>query len=214
MNTKKNLDMVLSSLSFEAKLHGDKIVLLLIGSFAPFHQGHISTMEAAATKLQQEGYEIAAKIFTPNGDTYVVNEKLKDKEWNYNKRIGIICKTLVEERVERSYVDDLSGIGSLKGSITQRAVATVSTVFNISPKQIFVVVGSDQVDSLENILRNSRCICVLRQGSIMNVISQFSHGWFYQAYKSDKCFVTEKQNPLEDISSTEIRLQLKKANHE
>lgn len=189
----------------------DSNALILVGSFAPVHDGHLDNMRSAEKAAIARGYEISASVFTPNSDSYVL-QKLNDKkgEWNFNRRISDFLFTESGTNCV-SYVDDISGRHSPEKSISETAINNVSLALGIETCKLILVVGSDQVESMKPHVNRNKAICILRPGYEEHLKKCTDNLWFKDAVNSGRLILANRENIKEDISSTAIRriLELK-----
>jgi nicotinic acid mononucleotide adenylyltransferase len=70
-------------------------ILLNTGSYAPAHMGHISLLKRAKEKVIQLGLaDNPVMVLSPSHDKYVLTKSSDIKEWNINKRIDHLSKTI------------------------------------------------------------------------------------------------------------------------
>lgn len=122
--------------------------LIIVGSYAPVHDGHFDAMRSAERRLLKDGDDIAGNIFAPNSDSYVL-KKLNDKDgvWNFNRRISeFVSRRSGTESV--SYVDDITGSKPPEKSISESVIDTVSSRLGIKACSLVLVVGMDQIRSM------------------------------------------------------------------
>jgi len=181
--------------------------LVMVGSFAPIHAGHIDAMQSAESAfLKQYNERLIAKVFAPNSDSYV-SIKLNDKngEWNFDKRVSEFDK-LDSEFDITAYVDDITGKNPPEKSISDEVIATVSRKIGIAASKVVLVVGSDQLASMKPHIQNNRAVCVLRPGSLDVLLKYKDQEWFERAFYDGRYIITTRTDMIKDISSTAIRL--------
>jgi nicotinic acid mononucleotide adenylyltransferase len=187
----------------------------MVGSYAPAHIGHIAAMTAAVSALEASGEKVAASIYVPNADAYV-SFKVRDTNgiWSFDRRIDLLLG-LVPGSVVPTFVDDISGSTPVVDtSITATAISNASARLQIDSKRFVIVVGSDQVASMEPHVAANKAICVVRPGAVAPILNMFRQQWFYQAVASGRYIFTERDNPFEDISSTTLRNAAQHIEHE
>jgi nicotinic acid mononucleotide adenylyltransferase len=182
--------------------------LVMVGSYAPVHEGHFDAMRSAERRLLIEDDDIAGNVFAPNSDSYVL-KKLHDTHgiWNFGRRVNEFTAR-GSGTSSRSYVDDITGLIPPELSISEEVIETVSHRLGIKACNLVLVVGTDQISSMQSHLDYNRAICVLRPGSegiLQNVITK---DWFNEATSENRLLLTSRENIKVDISSTEIRNQL------
>lgn len=181
--------------------------VVMVGSFAPVHTGHLDAVDAAYTALCEQGKDIGALIFVPNSEEYI-SEKFAGTNygWSYEKRINKIVEQTNRLPVP-AYVDDISGSIARQEQINRHVPTTLKRRLGFSAHQLYFVVGSDQLVSMKSHLSDTanNAICVLRPGSIDGVSEQIQDDWAQQAMSENRLIITERADMVNDISSTEIR---------
>jgi len=182
----------------------DGYVLFMLGSFAPFHDGHIDAIVSAENALQNMGYSLSAVVISPHGDKYV-SDKIGDNHWTVNRRMdriissGISCSSPM-------IVDDLSFNTKATHNITQVAVDNISENLNISSDKIIIAVGSDNIQTLAPNIKDNKVVCVIRPGfdNVIDVIGSCS------SFRDNICnlIITTRENDKFDINSTNIRSEI------
>lgn len=180
-------------------------VLMMVGSFAPAHDGHIDAMESAEKALLKTDETVAANVFVPNSDSYV-SIKLDDSEgkWNFSRRVNEFALFEPDTR-SPSFVDDLTGLTPPERSISEEAISTASLRLGIEVCRVMLVVGSDQVDSMKPHLDDNRAICIVRPGSEKEISERFNEKWFRDAVGDGRYILARRRILDHDISSTQIR---------
>lgn len=182
--------------------------LVMVGSYAPVHNGHFDAMRSAERRLLTTGDDIAGNIFAPNSDSYVL-KKLDDEDgvWNFDRRISeFVSRSSGTESV--SYVDDITGSKPPEKSISESVIDTVSDRLGIRACSLVLVVGMDQIRSMEPHLDSNRAICVLRPGYESQLQEVAQDDWFVDAIDIKRLLLTSRENTVIDISSTVIRKKL------
>ncbi len=185
---------------------GDGVVLIMVGSFAPAHVGHVAAMTAATAAIERSDQRMAGVVYVPNGDSYV-SFKIHDscRVWNFERRIELLME-LVPSLEVPTFVDDISGSTPIVDkSITKTAITTASERLGVNPDRFVVVVGSDQAASVEPYVTTNQAVCVVRPGAVAALLNLLKEEWFRRAAASGQYLFTERDNPYEDISSTQIR---------
>lgn len=180
--------------------------VVMVGSFAPIHDGHFDALHSASNALTRQGALVESLILTPNSEEYL-NSKLADEsnEWPYERRIKFI-RERTPHLVIPTYVDDISGRLAQEKQINNFVPGTIQRQLGFSATQLYFVVGSDQLLSMEeHLTTNGRAVCVLRPGNMSEVQEQLKIQWLADAAQSDRLIVTERGNMQHDISSTAIR---------
>lgn len=185
--------------------------LIMVGSYAPVHDGHFDAMRSAERRLLTTGDDIAGSVFAPNSDSYVL-KKLDDEDgvWNFDRRISeFVSRSSGTESV--SYVDDITGSKPPEKSISESVIDTVSSRLGIKTCSLVLVVGMDQIRSMEPHLDSNRAICVLRPGYESQLQEVAQDEWFVDAIDTKRLLLTSRENTEIDISSTVIRKKLESA---
>lgn len=201
--------MSILRLSTTEKLEpGQGTALIMVGSFAPVHEGHFDAMMSAERTMIAKGEDISTLVFAPNSDSYV-STKLNDTDgsWNFQRRISEFMKFDFQFRAS-AYVDDMTGMTPPEKSISEEVIDTVERQLGIQASKAVLVVGSDQVASMRPHLETNRAICVIRPGHINKVLYHSNEDWFKEAVNQGRYILTERQNRVKDINSTEIRANL------
>ncbi len=168
-------------------------------------------MRSAERRLLKTGDDIAGNVFAPNSDSYVL-KKLDDKDgtWSFDRRISeFISRNSATESL--SYVDDITGSTPPEKSISESVINNVSDRLGISACSLVLVVGMDQVRSMEPHLDTNRAICVLRPGYESKLQEVAQDDWFIDAVDAKRLLLTSRQNTDIDINSTVIRKKLEGA---
>lgn len=191
-----------------ARVVGRGPVLLMVGSFAPPHRGHVAGMAAARRALEADGEAVAGVAYTANSDSYV-STKVDNSTglWDFDKRVGRFFGLLPSLDIP-TFVDDISGSKPPTLTITETAVGNLAARLQIEPARMVVVVGSDQAASMEPHLADNRAVCVIRPGSITPILDLFKARWFQEAVSSGRYVLTDREDPFENVSSTQIRRAL------
>lgn len=182
--------------------------LIIVGSYAPVHEGHFDAMRSAEKRLMIQDHDIAGNIFAPNSDSYVL-KKLRDTQgaWNFNRRVEEFV-TRESGTSSKSYVDDITGTAPPELSISEEVIDTVSDKLGIRACNLVLVVGTDQINSMQSHLERNRAVCVLRPGSEAVIRDVINEDWFKEATSENRLLLTSRENIRVDISSTQIRKQL------
>lgn len=187
---------------------GESVVI--VGSFAPIHDGHFDAAFSAVEALRLHGRNISSLVFTPNSTEYV-RRKLGDDEggWHYSSRINEITKRAQHPSVN-TYVDDVSGPKAALREMNEEVLRTVSYKLGTPACRTHLVVGSDQLHSMMPHLdgTSNNAVCVLRPGRTDDLAEKLALPWAQRAVTSERLIITGRQNMENDISSTTIRVQV------
>jgi nicotinic acid mononucleotide adenylyltransferase len=182
--------------------------VIMIGSFAPIHKGHFDAVHAASAALTDRGASVESLILTPNSAEYV-QRKLPEyhEEWTYERRVQEILDQAPHPHIP-TYVDDVSGrIKHEQIILNSRVPLTVRRHLGFKAQQLYLVVGSDQLLSLESHLsvETNRAICVLRPNNLDEMQERLELPWVAAAVESERFIITEREDMENDVSSTAIR---------
>ncbi len=182
--------------------------LILVGSYAPVHDGHFDAMRSAERHLLATGSDVAGSVFVPNSDSYVL-KKLgnKDSTWSFDRRVSEFLSRDSGTK-SLSYVDDITGVIPPEKSINESVMDTVSDKLGIKACSLVLVTGMDQIRSMEPHLYTNRAICVLRPGYKSKLQEVAQDDWFLDAINDERLMLTTRENIEADISSTLIRKEL------
>lgn len=182
--------------------------LIMVGSYAPVHEGHFDAMRSAERKLAFQGDDVAGNIFAPNSDSYVL-KKLQDDDgvWNFSRRVNEFI-TRDSGTLSRSYVDDVTGNTPPERTISEEVISTVSDQLGLRACNLVLVVGTDQITSMQPHLESNRAICVVRPGYRDKLHDVMSQDWFIDATDRGRLLLTSRENVEVDVSSTAIRRQI------
>lgn len=183
--------------------------LVIVGSFAPIHDGHFDAVQAASTALLERGDTVDSLVLTPNSEEYVRNKISANRDaWSYERRIkGILSRD--PHPATPTYVDDVSGPMAELRQINDYVPHTVRRHLGFTASQTVLVVGSDQLLSMQSHLENedNRAVCVLRPGSMSQLGDHLGIPWVAKAVEAERFIITERADMENDISSTVIRNQ-------
>jgi len=195
----------LSDVRIPTEQEGTAVVM--VGSFAPVHRGHFDALHAAQTALTTRGLAVGSLVLTPNSPEYV-ERKLPDyhKTWHYERRIQKVLECDPHPRVP-TYVDDVSGRRAGLNEMNDYVVRTVQQHLGYAATQMYLVVGSDQLLSMQSHLRSeaNRAVCVLRPGNLDRIQEHLETPWVAEAVQAERFIITEREDMEHDISSTAAR---------
>lgn len=187
---------------FYGNVEKNECVLVIVGSFAPFHAGHVDAINSAYNFIARLGKEVNACLCVPNSDEYVLN-KVNNQRWDLHLRIDGIVNVLQKTECKMNYiVDDITGECFCGNLVTDYAIANLRLrVGEIQKNNIFVVVGSDKIEEAMQYLNTYNIICVRRPGyDIEAPLCSYAN-----------VAVIDRMNMACDISSTDIRMEVNKA---
>ena len=186
------------------------VAVVMVGSFAPVHKGHFDAVHAASTALAGQGNLVESVVLTPNSAEYVERKLPEDHgEWTYERRIHEILGRSPHPHIP-TYVDDVSGRLARHEQINGYVPVTMRRYLGFTACQTYLVVGSDQLLSMESHLENerNRAVCVLRPGSLDYARDRLDLPWIAAAVEEGRFVITERENMKTDISSTAVRRSL------
>lgn len=181
--------------------------VVMVGSFAPIHDGHLDAAHSASAALINRGHSVESLILAPNSSEYLEIKLAEESyEWPYERRVEYILGRDPHPTIP-TYVDDISGRLAQEKQINDFVPKTIQRRLGFDALQLYFVVGSDQLLSMESHLSegDGKAICVLRPGSMQEVQERLKISWVSDATASERLIITERQNMKQDISSTAIR---------
>jgi len=198
-----------SSSSFEGK------ILVLIGSYAPVHQGHVELLNNAANWYIEQGITVKAAVLAPNSESYVTR-KLSNS--GYHLELGSITNRIqtISEFVPDTLpdsdvitvVDDLSCIEvDGHGFINTITVKNIAKRFGCKRSDVVMIVGADQLGSMKGYLKHNDCLVVSRPGQNDQMFELIRVPWVQRALRMFKLTIIDRPESCVSMSSTEIRKQ-------
>lgn len=219
MNTQKpaNVSAVkLSSLAMSApqnKIPDGKIIVL-IGSFAPIHLGHIELINNAANWVVSQGRTVRSAVLVPNSQTYVEN-KLRDSPHRHiaslEERLAKMedfTPCFLAETETPVFIDDVSCRYVPDGALLNViSISNITVLFNCEPEDIIVVLGSDQLKSMQPYWRRTESVVFARPGYNDEMYAMLRKRWVHKALRLFKLSIVERPEGCVSTSSTQIRDQ-------
>ena len=188
-----------------SKQNGRAVVL--VGSFAPVHDGHFDALTSAVKAVERHDTFVEAAMLVPNSDAYLTR-KLGScaSEWPYSKRVKTIACRHPEHEVP-TFVDDISGSQIGLGEINLAVPQTIERHLGFTALDTYFIVGSDQLLSMEAHLSGTqnRSVCVLRPGRIDEIKPYLTASWVKESLRAGRLLITTRKNMDTDISSTDCR---------
>ncbi len=181
--------------------------VVMVGSFAPIHDGHFDAVHSASAALISRGHSVESLILAPNSSEYLEGKLAEESsEWPYERRVEYILGRDPHPTIP-TYVDDISARLAQEKQINNFVPETIQRRLGFDALQLYLVVGSDQLLSMEAHLSegDGKAICVLRPGSMDEVQERLKISWVSDATASERLIITERGNMEQDVSSTAIR---------
>lgn len=181
--------------------------VVMVGSFAPIHDGHFDAVHSASAALISRGHSVESLVLAPNSSEYLQNKLAEESnEWPYERRVEYILGRDPHPTIP-TYVDDISARLAQEKQINNFVPETIQRRLGFDALQLYLVVGSDQLLSMESHLSegDGKAICVLRPGSMDEVQERLKISWISDATASERLIITERENMEQDVSSTAIR---------
>lgn len=184
---------------------GDGCAVVMIGSYAPVYRGHFDAIGAAATALTAIDRPVGALVFVPNSEDYVRGKLGPNTQWTFGRRVKEILTSDPHPTIP-TYVDDVLG-SRYSGILNNRVGSSVEEHLGLAASQTLLVVGSDQLPSLEEYLGddNSHAVCVLRPSHLDDMDRLRSLDWVSNAEALGRLVVTTRADMWNDYSSSQIR---------
>lgn len=180
----------------------------LVGSLAPIHSGHIDALQSAGRAVANHDGSVEALVLIPNSSEYVQRKlgKVAARWWSFLERVDMISNldTYFDIPV---FVDDISGADIGLEQINDVAPITIEERLGLEGRNTYLVVGSDQLPSMEDYLSDMerKAVCVIRPGHHDEIQDSMNQKWAKQAIAERRLLVTLRSNMENDISSTEVR---------
>lgn len=175
-------------------------ILFMLGSYAPFHEGHNDAITSAERAFVAAGYTLGGVVIAPHSDLYV-SYKIHNSTWNINRRITSIVNANIN-CVSPLYLDDISCYQPAKDNVTQIVINTLKKL-GITTHRIAIVVGADNLASMAPHIATHKVICVRRPGYDTSLsILQMNENFIKNA---SNLIIADRQKVKKDISSTTIR---------
>lgn len=164
-------------------------------------------VQSASAALINRGHSVESLVLVPNSSEYLQNKLAEESDkWPYERRVEYILGRDPHPTIP-TYVDDISACLAQEKQINNFVPETIRRHLGFDALQLYLVVGSDQLLSMESHLsdREGKAICVLRPGSMDEVQERLKISWISNATASERLIITERENMEQDVSSTAIR---------
>jgi len=184
--------------------------VVIVGSFAPVHRGHFDAIRAASRAVSEQIEPVGSIILSPNSDEYLARKlrgKGEELSWTYDRRIDAILEQSAPVEGVPTFVDDITGRYIGLEEINFEVPHTLRHSLGLAANRLFFVTGSDQLPSMQLHLQNpdNRSVCVLRPGHMEALNEQLQQDWVVRAVQEGRYIITEREDMVNDISSTNIR---------
>lgn len=191
--------------------------VVFVGSFAPFHSGHLDAAKAAVTAIRRSKMDwLSYLVLVPNSDDYVrakLGNEFSD-QFYLEERVRALQTSIMKISGEVGlpvYIDDVSGPEDGSNKINEIVPQTIQRLGYREPNPLYYIVGGDQLGSMKDYIGGNqggdsyrRSVCVLRPGNL-DSITQLPD-WANSACYRGSLIVTARDNMDYDVSSTELRI--------
>ena len=190
------------------------IIAVTVGSFAPVHQGHVDMLRAGVDALLDRGFDVRCIVIAPNRDRYV-QTKFNAEELPINLDIDARIEMAYEflparlPNGVRIVIDDISGRDTTSPrAFTQLVTGTLEDQ-GLKTRNISIILGSDNVQSLESHVERHNTVCVTRVGFNDKLYSILHRRWVSKALAEGRLIITDRSANASMISSTEVRAAMR-----
>lgn len=155
---------LLSEINSIIPIPQDYYVAIFLGSFAPFHEGHIDVAKSALLKMNEIDMYVKYFIFCLHNDSTVKN-KIKNANWPIERRVEFIKNQQHKFNTKIPILlNDVTCYKKMVTDMTTAAVKDVKKRFDINSNQIVIILGSDNSNTIKKYIKNHKIICVIRPG--------------------------------------------------
>lgn len=185
------------------ELPRDGYLLFMLGSYAPFHEGHNDAITSAERAFIEAGHTLAGVIIAPHSDLYV-STKIHNSNWDINRRISEITKATIDCS-SPVYLDDISCYQPVKKNGTRIVINTLKKL-ELDKRRIAIAVGADNLASMAPYIGSYKIVCVRRPGydtslSILQMNENFINN-------TSNLIIADRKEAKKDINSTTIRAEI------
>lgn len=193
----------------------DKVVVL-IGSYAPVHQGHVELLANVANWYLEHDVPVRAVVMAPNSEAYVRNKLTKAGSPHHElasirNRLDAITEfapSALPDSNVMTVVDDIScmqveGLGFINNLSTEN----IASRFGCRPSDIVVAIGADQLGSMRHYWKHNECVVVSRPGQNATMFELLRAPWVQRALRRTKITIIDRPEGCVSLSSTAIRAE-------
>lgn len=192
----------------------DGKILVLIGSFAPVHLGHLELIQNASNWLDDQERKARAVVLVPNSQSYVA-KKLSGSEHQHlasiDERLSKMEKFLpaaLEKSGTPVYIDDISCMLAKDGEfLNVICIETILKALGGTTDDIIVILGSDQLKSMQPYWRSTETVVISRPGYNDEMYAMLRKRWVQKALRLFKLSIVDRPEGCVSMSSTKIREQ-------
>lgn len=189
------------------------ITTVTVGSYAPVHQGHVDMVTAGVNAFLNRGYDVSCAVFSPNRDKHVSTKyqtEYPELDMSFNTRIKLMQEFLpgILPNNVRVVIDDVSGQNESKPLAFTQTITSALQQTGLKAKNIGIILGSDNVRSLESHVSRHNTVCVTRPGYNEQLYAILHRKWVTKALIEGQLIITDRPEGAVTISSTEIRKQM------
>ena len=182
----------LSEVVGSIKVCPNQCALIFLGSFAPFHDGHLDVALSALDRIEKMGVQVNCLIFCLHNDSSV-KSKIGNDAWGIDRRLSHLTHKMRAHKSDTPFiVNDLTCRKDDVKEMTLEIIKDVSELLKIKSTQEILIMGSDNASNISKYIDKNRVICVNRPG------------YKKITMKHPNLTVAERRF-TKDISSTKIR---------
>jgi nicotinic acid mononucleotide adenylyltransferase len=195
-------DVVISDIKYDYNLPTpteNSILLVTTGSFDPFHAGHYNSISMAYTRAVEENYTVVGIVIGTDHDAYVARKNSYRKSLPAKERM-VQIRSYLEDNIEVPFdcpiiIDDWMSTQCSRDIQYKRYLNHLEQT---TRHKTGYICGSDYIQEIERFKQEG--ILFVVQRSIMHPIDKYLTWLWFPNWKN----IHVINNPVEDISSTEI----------